>query len=287
MRSLSSLYKWNTQGHYTRVIDNNEILEQKLTAIALEQQQLAEKAAKEAAFARMLKQQENGEITEEDMALQLDALTDDLGIDPEMQVDYVEHAKEEATRIVAQATKDAEEILQRAAKEAASLKESAEQEAMEQGYSAGRQQAEEEAARMRQELDTQRMQLENEYQERLEKMEPELMRVVIQVFDKVFGIEFGGKQDILLHLIQNTVQQIKNSREYRIRVSAEDYAFVYDKKEDIQQRVGGDIIMDVISDEELQQGQCTIDTDEGIFDCSMDVELDNLVRDLKALSMMG
>ena len=37
-------------------------------------------------------------------------------------------------------------------------------------------------------------------------------------------------------------------------------------------------------DESMQQGQCTIDTDEGIFDCGVDVQLDNLIKDLKTLS---
>ena len=39
-------------------------------------------------------------------------------------------------------------------------------------------------------------------------------------------------------------------------------------------------------DDSVSQGQCTIDTDEGLFDCGLDVQLTNLVRDLKALSCM-
>ncbi len=85
-------------------------------------------------------------------------------------------------------------------------------------------------------------------------------------------------------MIQNTVRHIKNSREFRIRVCAEDYETVSAGRDEILKKIGGDVILDIIMDESMQQGQCTIDTDEGIFDCGVDVQLDNLIKDLKTLS---
>ena len=42
--------------------------------------------------------------------------------------------------------------------------------------------------------------------------------------------------------------------------------------------------LEIISDLSLEGNQCIIETDTGIFDCSMDVQLKNLIKDLKSLS---
>ena len=47
---------------------------------------------------------------------------------------------------------------------------------------------------------------------------------------------------------------------------------------------GGEVVLDIVMDESMQPGQCTIDTDEGVFECGMDIQLSNLIRDLKALA---
>ena len=56
------------------------------------------------------------------------------------------------------------------------------------------------------------------------------------------------------------------------------------KKEEIQAKVGSDVGIDIIADPLLNDSQCIIETDGGIFDCSIDTELDNLIREIRALS---
>jgi len=285
MRSLSNLYKKGSDsGYYTRVIDNNELLEQKLTALSYEQEKKAREELRRAAL--------------EAKGIDPDTPEDELppefkeGIIPgeepetsqEMQIDYVEAAKSEAEQIVRDATNEAQQILTKAAEEAENLREEARRQATEQGYGDGMAKAEQEAGRMRQELDRQRTAQDEAYQNRLQQMEPELMEIVTNVFDRVFHTAFFQKKEILLYLIQHTVQNIKDSHEYRIRVSVPDHEFVTQHRDEIIQKVGGDITLDIVLDESLGQGQCTIDTDEGVFDCSIDVELENLLTDLRMLS---
>ena len=170
--------------------------------------------------------------------------------------------------------------------EAEKIKENARRQGEELGYANGMERAQAQEAQMREELEQLRQQQEQEYAERLHTMEPELMDAVIEVFDKVLMTDFAGRRKILLHLIQHTVQHIKNSREFRIRVSADDYETVSAGRDEIFRKIGGEVVLDIIMDESLQQGQCTIDTDEGIFDCGIDVQLENLTKDLRALSCM-
>ena len=258
MRSLSNLYKGQVNcvkgEFYTRIIDNNEIVEQKLSALAVG----------------------NGTLP---VPPQMDTA-------PELQIDYVEQAKEEAAQVIAQATSQAEQVLSKAVQEAENLKEAARREATEQGYAQGMAQAQEKEDQMRQELEQLRAQQEAAYAERLERMEAELMEVVVEVFDKVLQTDLSRQQEILLHLIRSTVQNIKNSSQFRIRVSEMDYETVSGCREEILRKIGGEVTLDIIMDDSVSQGQCTIDTDEGLFDCGLDVQLTNLVRDLKALSCM-
>lgn len=281
---MSNLYKGqinqNKNGVYTRVIDHNELLEQKLSAISFEQ----EKKLRQQRLAQAEAAGETDSADSEEHTFSEGLFAAKLDTAPELEIDYVEKAKEEAAQITAKATADAEEILRRAVQEAENLKETTRKQAEEQGYAEGMERARAQEAQMLSQVQQLREQHEQEYADRLHAMEPELMDAVIEVFDQVLWTDFAGRREILLRLIQNTVRHIKNSREFRIRVSAEDYETVSAGRDEIFQKIGGEVILDIIMDESMEQGQCTIDTDEGIFDCGVDVQLENLVKDLKTLS---
>lgn len=291
-RSLSNLYKaqvnQNKGEAYTRVIDHNELLEQKLTALSFER--MAELRRQ-----KLAGNQQNGEGASDGEAPEGAAGGQPAGftegitgmamsVSPELEIDYVERAKEEADQIVSKATADAETILRKAAQEAEKLKENARQQGEEQGYAAGMEHAQAQEAQMRQQLQQIKEQQEQDYAARLHTMEPEVMDAVIHVFDQVMHTGLVEHRSVLLHLIRRTVQHIKNSREFRIFVSAEDYASVSDRKQEIFEKIGGEAVLDIIMDESMQPGQCTIDTDEGIFECGIEIQLSNLVKDLQALS---
>ena len=279
---MSNYYK-NPQvkdGMYTRVIDNNSLLEEKLARIAheMEKKRMAKLKAERA---------EAGDISDGESEFSEGIINTSLDVDPEMELNYVEHAKEEAERITVNAAAEAEQILERAKQEAESMKERILQEASDKGYAEGRQRAEEEAAVLRQQIEQQRLEQERQYQERLTEMESELMQVICTVFERVFQIELEGRQDVLLTLIQNAVQKVKDSREFRLCVSEADYSFVQEKKQEIQQKIGAGLALEVLSDVTYTPGQCTIDTDSGIFDCSIDTELNGLMKELRILSCMN
>ena len=35
----------------------------------------------------------------------------------------------------------------------------------------------------------------------------------------------------------------------------------------------------------MKKNECIIETDAGVFDCSLDIELNNLIKDIKLLSL--
>ena len=48
-------------------------------------------------------------------------------------------------------------------------------------------------------------------------------------------------------------------------------------------KVGEDVQIEIVMDPTLTESQCIIDADSGVYDCSLDVELDNLTRDLRSI----
>jgi flagellar assembly protein FliH len=190
----------------------------------------------------------------------------------------------------------ADEILKNAYDEAARIgteaKASAvamESEARDRGYAEGLAKAEEDAraseeARSR-ELEAKKAELEAQYHEMMDEMEPQIVSVVADIFEKVFSIQFAGKKEILLNLVRNAVNQIENSKVFLIKVPKENLQFVMEHKEELQEKVGQYVSIEIISDGDLTDNQCIIETDSGVFDCSLDIQLDNLVRDLKSLSI--
>ena len=291
MRSLSNLYKAHINqkknDFYTRVIDYNDLLEQKLSALSFEQEtKLRKQRMKQSKAGGGEIQDEEGTLVQEESVPE-NAFQEGLFAPaPELEIDYVEQAKEQAAQIVADATKDAEEILKKAAQEAEKLREQAVQQGTSQGYNEGMEQAHANEDKMRAEYEQMCVKQEQEYAKKLEQMEPLLMDAIVDVFDHVLQCDLAKRKKILLHLICRTVQNIKDSQKFQIRVSMEDYPAVSERKNEIIQKVGSSALLDIVQDESINQGQCTIDTDEGIFDCGLDVQFENLANDLKMLSCM-
>ena len=193
--------------------------------------------------------------------------------------------KEMADGILSNANLEAEQILSNARAEAQSIVDNAHTEGFNQGLSEATAQSEALLQEKMQELEAQKASIMEEYQSKLDEMEPQLVNVVADIFEKVFSIQFAGKKEILLNLVRNAVNQIENSKEFLIKVPKENLQFVMEHKDELQEQVGQYVSIEIISDGDLSDNQCIIHTDSGVFDCSLDIQLDNLVRDLKSLSI--
>ena len=87
----------------------------------------------------------------------------------------------------------------------------------------------------------------------------------------------------LLHLIDNAIANIEDEKHFRIKVAGDNVSFLEKHKDEILDYVGHDIELEIVPDYTLNENACTIETDAGIFDCGVDVQLDNLMKDIKAL----
>lgn len=207
-------------------------------------------------------------------------------IEPEPEVDpqeIIDEAQAEAKRILDKARDSADFMMNDAYQKGQILFE----EKRNEGYSAGIQMMQEELAqhkaKMEAELEQHKAELTAAYEKRADELESDIIDALIQVFDKVFHIQFDDKKDILLYLVKNTLMNIDVGKSFRIRVAETNRQFMEAHLDDIRERIGNDVSIEVVHDTGLSGRDCQIETDYGIFNCGIDMELSNLEKDIRSL----
>lgn len=220
-------------------------------------------------------------ISDDDTA---DALTDDAAMGEQQAAASLENANAEAERIIEEARLQAEQIIADANKNA----DAAFEEAKQNGYYEGNEKAQEEMnikqAQLEVEFDNKRKELEQKYNNLKESIEPELVEVITDVFRKVTGVVAEDNQEIILHLINDVMHNADGSRDYVIKVSPDDYKFLVNNQGKIYCAMSREVNIDIVEDATLERNQCMIETNTGIFNCSLDIELNNLIKNIKLLS---
>ncbi len=220
-------------------------------------------------------------ISDDDTA---NALTEDAAMGEQQAAASLENANAEAERIIEEARLQAEQIIADANKNA----DAAFEEAKQNGYYEGNEKAQEEMnikqAQLEVEFDNKRKELEQEYNNLKESIEPELVEVITDVFRKVTGVVAEDNQEIILHLINDVMHNADGSRDYVIKVSPDDYKFLVNNQGKIYCAMSREVNIDIVEDATLERNQCMIETNTGIFNCSLDIELNNLIKNIKLLS---
>lgn len=208
-------------------------------------------------------------------------LNDDSNVIRETQA-----ANEKAEEILELAHSDAEAILEKARTECAAMKQAAAESGRTEGYQEGRVQAIKELELEKKQLEEERVRLNEEYEKKVKEIEPELVEAILKVFEKVTHVLAEDKKDLVLQLVEDVVAGNEFSSDLLVRVSTNDYKFIMDNKAKINSAVHNKIQIEIVEDPTFQRGQCMIESDSGIYDCSLDIQLENLINNIKILSCM-
>lgn len=254
-----------------KVIDYNDIITEKITQI---QKKIEE-------------ENRQGEISD-GFVEGIDAESVEMLLNEESNVIRENNsANQKAEEIIEMAENDAKAILDRAKEECESIKHAAMERGRNEGYNEGKVQAAREIEQERKKLEQERKRLNDEYEKRVKEIEPELVDVILNVFEKVTHVLAQDKKELVVQLIEDVLSKTEFSTDFLIRVSSADYKFVIDNREKINDAVRGSVQVEITEDPTFKKGQCMIESDSGIYDCSLDIQLENLVNDIKILSCMA
>ncbi len=270
------------------VIDSNELAKQ---LILKQEKEYKSKLLEEERAKRLAAMREAGEEvpegmdTDEFLGLADTIMQQEQVPDTSAQTEEIlAEAREEAQRIIEDANAQAEEILSAAQLNADAMRNLARQDGEKEGYNEGTQRAALELQEAKEKMDAEVNSIQNTFMEKEINLEREIIEMCLPVFEHVFSAELSGRKDVLYHLLDHCIMKIERTGQMQIKVSDANADFIKSKKEEIQGKIGAEVGLDIIADPLLNDSQCIIETDGGVFDCSIDTELDNLIREIRALS---
>ncbi len=180
----------------------------------------------------------------------------------------------------------AEDEIRRMREDAQAEIEAAKKWAVEESRKAGREQGYHDGMSAAQaEADQRQRSLEDSYQEKLREMEPALVKELAGIYEHIFHVGLGEYQDLVMRLLDHCMQKIEGGGDYIVHVSPADYPFVSIQKTALLEEMGNkNATLEVVEDAALRKNECMIETEGGIYDCSLDVQLAALRRELLLLS---
>lgn len=173
------------------------------------------------------------------------------------------HAQGTAENIVANANSEAESIICDAHKTFESEKK--------RGYAEGVESGKEDMA-------VQMMDLVTKSVTGFAKFEKDIVNVVLRAIRRIIG-EID-KTELITNVVKNALKVVKNQKHATLKVSNDDLKLVREHIEEIKQEFPSLEYIDVFADSHLQDGSCLLETEFGIVDASLEVQLDAIKKSL-------
>jgi flagellar assembly protein FliH len=285
---LSNLFKAGFVSYdqsEARIIDSNELANQKIEAF--QEMELKKQRAQMAADEPAYEGAEGDDFIPGIDMEQLSQLTEDqsmLESVPDPQFD-MEAMQAEIDLKLQQAQEQADMIINNAHQQAQEIMASAQQQGHQDGYDAGYQEGVAAAQALQADFEQQKEDLEKQYQQIVDELEPEMVDVLTQIYEHVFNIELREDKGIILHLLKSALSRIEPGNDLIVHISSDDYDDVMEQKDELDACITSpNTTMEIIEDPLLKENECMIESDSGVFDCSLGVELSEITRKLKLLS---
>lgn len=209
-------------------------------------------------------------------------------VDPVSHKELLADAMEKAKLLQDDARERAQKILQDAKDDAEQIR----KQAQEEGYAKGLEEGNMEAMRradqylekMNREREQALSQAREEMIENIEDIEKQVVDVACELIQKLTGVLVEDYKPVMIYMINQVLNEDDASRKFVIRVSEDNYTYIADNEDRLSGAANPGITIEIFSDSKLKNGQCLIESDTGIIDLSMDIQVRNLITAIKLLS---
>jgi len=138
------------------------------------------------------------------------------------------------------------------------------------------------------ELRMQAQALEQEYQKLIDELEPKFIQTLTGIYEEIFKVELKNYKGILMHVISNTIRNAEGVKDFLVHVSKVDYEKVLEQKSILMEGLPSkSVTVELIQDATLHENECMIETGNGIYDCGVGLQLEELTKRLRLLSYEG
>lgn len=113
-------------------------------------------------------------------------------------------------------------------------------------------------------------------------LEPHMLSIIEHLVQKIIGVE-AQNQSTILFLIKSGLSEIELHGDLIIKVSHEDMDYVIENKALLSENLSEKINIEILKDLQLQKNECVIETDMGTIDCSLGIQLEALMKELRLI----
>lgn len=221
--------------------------------------------------------------TPEQIAMQKAELTEQEKQTIRSQVELELQAQ--AEQMLSEAQAQAEQILSEAVQQAEAERQAIYAQAQKEGYESGVAQIEQEKARLFAEHNQKEQQRDKEIEQMHKDLEPRATQAVIGLVSALTGVMLESRSDVVSYLVTKALNEADRSNSFLIRVSGEDFEEVKSQTERFRGLFEREVSLEVLQDNLLKKGECMIETDSSILDCSLETQLAGLIEELRMLSI--
>ncbi len=192
----------------------------------------------------------------------------------------LEALKAESADIIIRANDQAENIKQMAEL----MRDNLMEEFSNAGYAEGKLKAEKEINELIGSYENRKASLEADYNEKISNLGPKYASLVKACVRKITGHVVDDYDDFLLYIIKAALSEPSGDLNYIVHIPSSSFEPAKSRKEELEACLKGGARLDLVEDSLLSDDQCIIETENGILDCSLGVQLSNLERELDLLS---
>ena len=190
----------------------------------------------------------------------------------------------ECQELIDNAQAEADTILENARIAAEEIRKNAGDLGYQEGLENGRNEGLQEFIVQKALLDTEKEELSKKYETLIAEFEPKLVNTIVSVYEHIFGEGLYDKREVMLTLIKRAFSETDVDDQVIVHVSEDDYDLIFDRFDALVEAKGYTHTPELRRHSDLQKGQCKIETNYGIIDCSIDTELAELNKTLRALA---
>ncbi len=208
---------------------------------------------------------------------------------PQVDVDGIiaeaeQKGREKAQKIIEHAQDEAKKLIDQAKIYGESAKQESQREGFKLGKEEGYKAALEEFVKYMDEAKNLITQLVREREQVLNSVEPELARLSVSIAEKIIGEEMQLNRDTVINIIKNAMQKVKSSEEVTIKVNPDDLDYVNENRDVFTRLVEGLKSLEITSDPRVDKGGCMIETNLGSADARVSTQLEAIELAFKSVS---
>ncbi len=202
-----------------------------------------------------------------------------------------EELQQEADDIILEANKLAESILEEARSEAESYRERVIAESKEEGFDLGYSEGVEKAKAENDEILQEKLQLIeeektilfNERENLMVNVELELTEVIGSVVESILGSAFQVEKSLITQMIKLGLKQSTLNDDITIKVSSDLLDIVNENIETLRTEVPRNIGLEILSDKNLEDSECIIESNLGYIKCDVNSVIDSIKFNLRSI----